>query len=258
MSALWDERYERYGATHRSAMFKGLPELVNQYLHAWQVQELMNAIPKRQGQTLLDLGCGYGRLASALESQNPLLKICGLDYSLRALELLKPSSKAQAVQGSLKNLPFSSTTFDCIYCVTALMYLAPADQFAAVQEMVRVLDGDGVGVLIENEVRGVNQLRWLGQLRNRSEQSVQGTNTIEQTFSRQQIHTMFNQAGAQIIREAGCPIFTLALPLLIVLCLLNESLARAALAICQRLDSLFTHRMWKSLYVSYQFRRIEK
>ncbi len=48
---------------------------------------LRNSVPPSGGKTLLDLGCGWGAIACALASADPLATVWAIDTNQRALEL---------------------------------------------------------------------------------------------------------------------------------------------------------------------------
>lgn len=53
---------------------------------------LRNSAPPRGGKTLLDLGCGWGAIACALASEDPLATVWATDTNVRALDLTAANS----------------------------------------------------------------------------------------------------------------------------------------------------------------------
>ncbi|MEO6470953.1 MAG: methyltransferase [Aeromicrobium sp.] len=60
---------------------------------------LRNSAPPRGGKTLLDLGCGWGPIACALASEDPMATVWATDTNERALDLTR--SNAQRLNASV-------------------------------------------------------------------------------------------------------------------------------------------------------------
>jgi ubiquinone/menaquinone biosynthesis C-methylase UbiE len=106
----------------------------------------------RPGQRLLDLGCGYGRIAVPVAVAG--YQVVGLDISPRLLAAAWQYAHAQSVpvmwlQASMCRVPLSSNTCDVALCLWSVFYelLATDEQLAAVREIVRVLRPGGWGLV---------------------------------------------------------------------------------------------------------------
>ncbi len=100
----------------------------------------------KEGERLLELGVGTGRLALPLVEEG--LAVFGVDISWKMLEVLRGKDRQHrvcAVQGDITALPFSSASFDAVLAVHVL-HLVGAWQ-TALAEAVRVLRPDGCFVL---------------------------------------------------------------------------------------------------------------
>ncbi len=94
---------------------------------------------------VLDVGCGKGRFARVLLEKNPGAVISGLDISEAMLRSLP--SGIGGVSGSMTELPFAASTFDCVYATESLEHAVEIGR--AVAEMCRVLKPGGRLVIID-------------------------------------------------------------------------------------------------------------
>jgi ubiquinone/menaquinone biosynthesis C-methylase UbiE len=97
---------------------------------------------------VLDVGCGYGRIAIRLAARG--YQVTGLDLSEVLLRSGHTEARAQGVRlplaaGSMTRLPFSDASFDSVICLWSAFYevLDPADQVQTLAEMWRVLSNGG-------------------------------------------------------------------------------------------------------------------
>ena len=97
---------------------------------------------------VLDVGCGKGRFARVLLEDNPGAKVCGLDISEEMLASV-PTGISR-VSGSMTELPFAASTFDCIYATESLEHAVEIE--GAVAEMCRVLKPGGKLAIIDKNV----------------------------------------------------------------------------------------------------------
>lgn len=90
-------------------------------------------------QKVLDVACGTGVLACKIaEKTGAPRNITGLDINPQMLSVAQQKSPLiDWKQGAAENLPFDDNIFDAVVCQFGLMFFA--DQFKAINEMVRVL-----------------------------------------------------------------------------------------------------------------------
>jgi SAM-dependent methyltransferase len=99
----------------------------------------------RDGQHILDVGCGTGSLSRAVVSFGPTTKVTALDpapeYVAFAGQAV-PNGRAQFEIGTAEALPFPDRSFDCALALLVLQEFA--DPPLAISEMARVTRADGV------------------------------------------------------------------------------------------------------------------
>ena len=104
--------------------------------------------------TLLDAGCGYGRVSIPLLQLHPGLRCVGIDASPVMLEKYQELGAKHGVMdrvelhcGQLEALPFPDGSFEHVISCAVLLHLAKADVRRAIQEFRRVLANRGTLIL---------------------------------------------------------------------------------------------------------------
>lgn len=101
------------------------------------------------GDFILDLGCGNGRLLELFKNKN--IKYFGLDQSRKLIELARKkyqSKDYQFVIGQAENLPFENNKFDKVFAIALLHHLPDQDgQKKVILEIKRVLKPKGLAIL---------------------------------------------------------------------------------------------------------------
>jgi ubiquinone/menaquinone biosynthesis C-methylase UbiE len=82
------------------------------------VQVLIKFFGTLTDKRVLDVGCGKGRFARILAQNNPGSEIWGLDISEEMLRFVPAGVNTRA--GSMTELPFAASTFDCVYATESL------------------------------------------------------------------------------------------------------------------------------------------
>jgi SAM-dependent methyltransferase len=93
----------------------------------------------KEGDRVLDVGCGTGSLAFTIADTTRASKIVAIDPSLGYLEYARANNTHSHVafeMGDAQKLPYGDETFD--YCVSSLMIQFVTDAHKAAQEMRRV------------------------------------------------------------------------------------------------------------------------
>ncbi len=101
-----------------------------------EFEQLAMALDAREGETLLDVGCGSGWFTRRFARQG--LAVTGLDIRGDWLSYARTQSgpAAQWVAGDARALPFADEGFDHVVSIAALCFIS--DERRAVAEIVRV------------------------------------------------------------------------------------------------------------------------
>ncbi len=119
------------------------------------VQILLKFFGSLTDRRVLDVGCGKGRFARVLHEQNPGADIWGLDISEEMLRFAPAGIHTLA--GSMTELPFADSAFDCVYATESLEHAVEIER--AVNEMCRVLVPGGKLVIIDKNAEHWGKLR---------------------------------------------------------------------------------------------------
>ncbi|MCG8411302.1 MAG: alpha/beta fold hydrolase [Bacteroidales bacterium] len=101
----------------------------------------------KEDMTLLDIGCGTGKMTYELAQYIPKGKITGIDISEKQIESANSrikKNKARNINfktGNVLNLEYSDETFDVVWCHTLLMHLK--EPVEALKEISRILKKGG-------------------------------------------------------------------------------------------------------------------
>jgi len=103
--------------------------------------------PVREGEDVLDLGCGWGRVLKPVMDRN--IFGIGLDISENMLNLSKRHLTMNGyspilLRGDGTVLPFKDNSFDMVYSLLVLQHLSKRNGNAVVREIRRVLRPGGV------------------------------------------------------------------------------------------------------------------
>lgn len=135
------ERERVQAAFHRGAC------LYDQYTPVQQrvVERLLELIRKEHDQfrTVLDIGCGTGRLLASVNKDYPGLKLTGIDLAFQMLRQAadRLPADAQLVQGDAEQLPFADHYFDLVLSSSTFQWLASLE--GSFRQIFRVLQPDG-------------------------------------------------------------------------------------------------------------------
>ena len=107
----------------------------------WPV--LRKVLPLKNGQTVLDFGCGTGKIIKKMKTDFPKCKYFGLDVSEVAIKIAKrtcPNDKFYVIEDGYK-LPFKNNGFDFIIAADVIEHVYNTKK--TFSELVRVLKPKG-------------------------------------------------------------------------------------------------------------------
>lgn len=119
------------------------------------VQVLLKFFADLTDKRVLDVGCGKGRFARALQEEHPGAAIWGLDLSEEMLRFVPAG--VRRVAGSMTALPVADSTFDAVYATESLEHAVEIER--AVSEMCRVLKPGGKLVIIDKNAEQWGRLK---------------------------------------------------------------------------------------------------
>ncbi|NTV13189.1 MAG: class I SAM-dependent methyltransferase [Desulfobulbaceae bacterium] len=147
----WDgDRKYGYGGFHYDGRWQGM------------ARELIAHYDLREGQRVLDVGCGKGFLLYELKKLVPGLEVRGLDISEYALAHAKEEIRPFLDLGTAHNLPYPAQTYDLVISLNTLHNLYLFDLIKALREIARVKRG-GSYIVVEsyrNEEEKANMIHW--------------------------------------------------------------------------------------------------
>jgi SAM-dependent methyltransferase len=123
------------------------------------VQALLKFFGELADRRVLDVGCGKGRFARVLRAGNSGAQVCGLDISEEMLASVPAG--IWRLSGSMTELPFAASAFDCVYATESLEHAVDVE--GAVAEMCRVLKPGGKLAIIDKNAEHWGRLetsRW--------------------------------------------------------------------------------------------------
>ena len=146
----WEDRASTYGPSPAGVLFRNFGEAANAALHAWHEAVVeRNFLPLLpNGARVLDLGCGYGRIAKEIVNHRDDLQVVGQDISMAYCAEFALRC-GPVVQASIEAIPFAERTFDAAIAVTSLMYVDPARRADALSGMRTVIREGGHLLLVD-------------------------------------------------------------------------------------------------------------
>ena len=115
-------------------------------------EHLLRVANLSDSQAVLDVGCGTGTLALALDDMNRGLVISAIDADSRALELASRKFSTRAIdlrRANATRLPFPDVSFDRVFCSLVMHHLAPEEKLKSACEMRRVLVDGGTAIIAD-------------------------------------------------------------------------------------------------------------
>jgi ubiquinone/menaquinone biosynthesis C-methylase UbiE len=110
--------------------------------------ELADGADLRDGQRVLEIGCGTANLALLVKRRHPGVEVVGLDPDPQALARAQRKARRrhlalQLDQGHAERLPYPDAAFERVLSAFMFHHLEPADREATLHEVARVLRPGG-------------------------------------------------------------------------------------------------------------------
>lgn len=106
---------------------------------------LGNEIQLQKNQTVLDLACGTGNIADSFDSVNYI----GVDINDDYIRFAKERYKKEFLVSDVRQLCFTSESFDWVVAVGLFHHLSDADTLSTIRGVSRILRRDGQMVIID-------------------------------------------------------------------------------------------------------------
>lgn len=184
--------------------------MVNEHIHHWHKNLILNTIENKHQLRILDVGCGYGRLSIPIIERFPHVDITGVDISENYVRLYMENTCRPASVAGIENISPDLGAFDYILCVTVLMYLDDENLKKAVFNLLSHLKPKGKLILIEPHFSGhyFQTLFGLGTfLMKRIQKDI--VDTQGRSFRSDEIEQLFNHAGGRVLCKWHLPMTSL-------------------------------------------------
>lgn len=129
----------RRGKVYHS-WYNGLSEKEKQSYLANE-NHLLNSLKTLGFKSILEVGCGFGRILKLVNSNFKLERVVGVDLSKDQLENARKyigATKVGLHQGTIYSLDFPDNSFDLVLTSEVLMHVPPDKIRAAMKELIRV------------------------------------------------------------------------------------------------------------------------
>ncbi len=123
-----------------------------------RVQATLQAINNCKPSSIIDLGCGKGRITQFIKQTFPDAAVCGMDINEQNLVDF-PNDIDTAVGGLLK-IPMPDESFDFALCVEALSHTVDVEN--ALVEMARILSPGGTLLVIDKNIESPVFMKMVG------------------------------------------------------------------------------------------------
>lgn len=155
--------------------------------------KLIEHLPLRGDERLLDIACGTGRLGALLRHEHPGLDITGIDLSPDMLEVarrrLPEDARTRWQQGTLESVELASDSFDVVTCNNAF-HLLP-DQQDSLTRMALAARPGGMVAIVDwcREYPQIGALQLAARLGNGQRRKI---------LTRSELGTMLADAGLDV------------------------------------------------------------
>jgi ubiquinone/menaquinone biosynthesis C-methylase UbiE len=184
-----------------------LPEYLNRTYSEWEIHTVIKSLPNLRGLTVLDLGCGVGRVTVPLAQQGAW--VTAFDISAEMLAACRRNAATLGVadqitygKGSTDVLPFPDQTFDVVACLGVLEHLPPPVRQTTLENIIRVVRRPGWVAIVVNNAES----RFLTKVARYEMQKQQENGYFVGLIGQASIESFFTQAGFAV-RNRGSNLF---------------------------------------------------
>lgn len=149
LKADWEKRALSHSATKRAVLFKRLPTWLNWRIHRQHMRCIQSQITQNT-ESILDIGCGYGRVSGELKNHYPELKFAGVELS-REFARLFVENVGPCFNGPIEDYSQSGKS-DLVLCITLLMYIPKHELESILKKIWQHVEDNGSLVVIEPAV----------------------------------------------------------------------------------------------------------
>lgn len=197
--ASWEQRARESGTRLSGVLFRGLSEPANAAIHAWHTYVVKAVFAPQisdQG-SVLDLGCGYGRISRVLADARPDLRLAGQDVALGYCRLYKAEGNP-CVCADAATLPYAVSSFDAVLAVTCLMYAERARVPSVLRGLRDLIRPGGTLLLLDP---GIELQRMVAKIRGNRGHSPTGGDG----FACDEYVRLIEESGFRIVAKGGNP-----------------------------------------------------
>ena len=201
----------------------------------------------------MDIGCGYGRISKKIIDNYPDVIVRGLDISNNYVRVYNSNlgPRGKAYIGTAEKLPFSNSSYDIVLIVATMMYvISRRKQEKVISEVARVLKKGGKVLLIE-PTKVSSFFGFLGSLLKNSNKESHLADIHIATFTKKEISKIFLKNGISLLKTTGIPFFSLFLPFLFLLSMVDRKILKIPLIVINRLDKIFSWMVFPSIFIAY-------
>jgi len=142
-----------------------------------------------EGEKVLDLGCGTGRLYEIFKDKNT--DYTGIDFSEKLIHLAREKYRLKFIVGDILNLPFSEEKFDSVWAIAVLHHIPSKElRGRAIAEIKRVLKPNGRVIVACWKIKSF--------LRKNLFIPFRGKKRYYYAFSKKELEKLFQDAGFKI------------------------------------------------------------
>lgn len=248
----WEERSRQYNNDISGVLFKGFPQALNHHFHKTHINFIGEAIEKYQPKSILDAGCGYGRISMEILNRYPSVKLSGIDISEHYCSLYRQNTGMPAYAGDISDISGLDQKFDMVLCITVMMYSSPDDIGKNFKILFEYLNNNGILILIEPSAAGKKFTTLYGLL-NLFKTPI--NKNSDHCFNKNEIISNCNINNAEIKHFRRNGITTLLIfPLYFITGVLKLK-AKWFLKLLRQLDKLFGNAKLPSIHYFYVIRK---